>query len=220
MFIMDAPILSTKLFIPKPRQDLISRPRLFEKLNGGLDRKLTLISAPAGFGKSTLISDWIHQTKEDIVWLSLDENDNNQARFLTYLITALSKAEVIEKPISRGALEMLKSPQVPSYVDILTTLINEVAALSGNIILVLDDYHLIDSSPIDESLSFLLENQPQNFHLIIATRDDPQLSLARLRARGQLTELRAADLRFTSSEAVDFLNNVMGLAAYPFHHWL
>jgi len=105
---------------------------------------------------------------------------------------------------------MLKSPQAPSYVDILTTLINEVAALSGNIILVLDDYHLIDSSPIDESLSFLLENQPQNFHLIIATRDDPQLSLARLRARGQLTELRAADLRFTSSEAADFLNNVLG----------
>jgi len=209
---LDAPILSTKLFIPKFRKDLVPRPRLFEKLNAGLDRKLTLISAPAGFGKSTLISDWIYQSKEDIVWLSLDENDNNQARFLTYLIAALNKAEVIEKSIGRGALEMLKSPQAPSYEGILTTLINEVAALSGNIILVLDDYHLIDFSPIDESLTFLFKNQPQNLHLIISTRDDPQLPLARLRARGQLSELRAADLRFTSSEVAEFLKDGMGLS--------
>lgn len=209
---MDAPILTTKLFIPKPRQDLISRPRLFEKLNAGLDKKLTLISAPAGFGKSTLLSDWIHQSEEDVVWFSLDKGDNDQARLFTYLIAALNKAEVIKTPVGRGVLEMLKSPQPPSYVDILTALVNEVVALSGNIILVLDDYHLIDSSPIDKSLTFLLENQPQNLHLMIATRDDPQLPLARLRARGQLSELRAADLRFTSSEAAKFLKNGMGLS--------
>ncbi len=209
---MDPSILSTKLFIPIPRQDLIPRPRLFEKLNGGLDRKLTLISAPAGFGKSTLISDWIHQSKEDVVWLSLDENDNDQARFFTYLIAALNKAEAIETLIGIGALDILKSPRSPSYVDILIALINEVAALSGKIILVLDDYHLIESSFIDKSLTFLLENQPQNLHLIIATREDPKLPLAQLRARGQLTELRAADLRFTSSEAVEFLKDGMGLS--------
>ena len=209
---MDAPILSTKLFIPIPRQDLVPRPRLLEKLNTGHDKKLTLISAPAGFGKSTLLSNWVHQSEEDIVWVSLDESDNDPARFLTYFIAAINQSDATETAIGKGSLSLLQSSQSLPVVDVMTSLINEIALLPGKITLVLDDYHLIREPLIDESLTFLIEHQPQNFHLIIATRDDPHLPLARLRAKGQLTELRAVDLRFSLSETGDFLNKVMGLA--------
>jgi len=218
---MSTPLLTTKLFIPPTRPELVPRPRLIERLDEGLHRKLTLISAPAGFGKTTLVSEWVGNLRKcdeeesqiinRIAWLSLDEGDNDPARFLTYFITALNRVAGIEATIGEGALGMLQSPQPPPAKAILTSLINQVAAITTKIILVLDDYHKIEAQPIYDALSFLLENLPPQMHLVIATREDPHLPLSRLRASGQLTELRATDLRFTSSEAAEFLNQVMGL---------
>jgi LuxR family maltose regulon positive regulatory protein len=212
------PILQTKLCIPPIRPELVSRPRLIERLSAGPHRKLTLVSAPAGFGKTTLVSEWVDdlqvaaanesQIVHGTAWLSLDESDNDPTRFLAYSIAAL---QTIEANIGKGALSALQSPQPPPTEAVLTSLINEIAAIPDRMILVLDDYHLIDAQPIHDALTFLLEHLPPHMHLIIATRDDPHLPLARLRARGQLTELRATDLRFTFSEAAEFLNQVMGL---------
>ncbi|MGD8403025.1 MAG: LuxR C-terminal-related transcriptional regulator [Anaerolineales bacterium] len=214
-------LLRTKLFIPPVRSELVSRPNLIGRLNDGLHRKLTLVSAPAGFGKTTLVIAWLEslrgnvkkdtQTKNRIAWLSLDENDNTYARFLTYFISALYQPEGVTTMIGDEALNLLQSSQPPPVETILTSLINEIAELPGKIIFILDDYHLIEAQSIHDALSFLLENLPPQLHLVIATREDPLLPLSRLRARGQLTELRAADLRFTYSEVAEFLNQVMGL---------
>jgi LuxR family maltose regulon positive regulatory protein len=170
--------------------------------------KLALISAPAGFGKTTLVSEWAAVCDRPVAWLSLDEGDNDPARFLTYLVAAL---QTIAPKIGAGVLAALQSPQPPPSEAILTTLLNEITTLPDHFILVLDDYHVIDSKPVDEALTFLLKHLPPQMHLVITTREDPQLPLARLRARGQLTELRATDLRFTPSEAAEFLNQLMGL---------
>ncbi len=207
---MSTPILATKLYIPPPRPKVVLRPRLLERLNEGLPAggKLTLISAPAGFGKTTLVSEWVAGGARPIAWLSLDAGDNDPARFLAYLVAAL---QTILVGIGAGVLAALESPQPPATDALLTVLLNEIAAMRQEFILVLDDYHLIDAKPVDQALAFLLERQPPQMHLVIATREDPSLPLARLRARGQLTELRAADLRFTPAEAADFLNQVMGL---------
>ena len=207
---MPAPILATKLYIPPPRPKAVSRPRLVERLNEGLTsgRKLTLISASAGFGKTTLVSEWVAGCGRPAAWLSLDEGDGDPARFLTYLVAAL---QTLTPNIGKGLLAVLQSPQPASTESILTALLNEIAALPDHFILVLDDYHLVDARPVDEALTFLLEHLPPHMHLVIATREDPHLPLARLRARGQLTELRAADLRFTPTEAAEFLNQMMGL---------
>jgi LuxR family maltose regulon positive regulatory protein len=205
---MPAPILATKLYIPPPRPILVLRPRLIERLNDGLHCKLTLISASAGFGKTTLVSEWIAGCERPVAWLSLDEGDSDPARFLTYLISAF---QTISANIGAGALAILQSPQPPPIELLLTSLLNEITTISDSFILVLDDYHVIDSKPVDQGLTFLLEHLPPNLHLVIATREDPHMPLTRLRARSQLTELRAADLRFTPTEAADFLNQVMGL---------
>ena len=207
---MSTPILATKLYIPPPRPKVVLRPRLIERLNEGLSagRKLTLISAPAGFGKTTLVSEWVAGCERPVAWLSLDEGDNDPARFLTYLVAAL---QTIAANIGAGVLAALQSPQPPPTESILTALLNEITTIPDNFILVLDDYHVIDAKPVDHALTFLLEHLPPQMHLVIATREDPPLPLARLRARGQLTELRAADLRFTPAEAAEFLNQVMGL---------
>jgi LuxR family maltose regulon positive regulatory protein len=207
---MPTPILATKLYIPPPRAKIVLRPRLVERLNEGLaaGRKLTLISASAGFGKTTLVSEWIAGCKRPVAWLSLDEGDNDPTRFLTYLVAAL---QTIMANIGEGVLNALQSPQPPPTESILTVLLNEITTVPDNFIFVLDDYHIIDSKPVDEALTFLLEHLPPHMHLVINTREDPHLPLARLRARGQLTELRAADLRFTPTEATGFLNQVMGL---------
>ncbi len=141
-------------------------------------------------------------------WLSLDEGDNDPNRFLAYLVAAL---QTIAADIGAGVLAALQSPQPPPSEALLTTLLNEIAVIPDKFILVLDDYHAIDSRTIDQALAFLLDHLPPQMHLVIATREDPNLPLARLRARGQLTELRAADLRFTPAEAAEFLNQVMGL---------
>jgi len=216
---MSVPILATKLYIPPPRPKIVLRPRLIEQLNEGLQRKLTLISAPAGFGKTTLVSEWISTFTPcplpfgegagvRAAWLSLDEGDNDPTRFLMYFIAAL---QTIAANIGEGVLGVLQSPLAPSTEAILTTLLNNITTISDNFILVLDDYHLIDSKPVDYALTFLLAHLPLQMHMVITTREDPHLPLARLRARGQLTELRAADLRFTPSEAAEFLNQMMGL---------
>ena len=192
-------LLTTKLYIPLPRPNLISRPRLIERLNAGLHRKLTLVSAPAGFGKTTLLSEWASQRESEsagrrrVAWLSLDEGDNDPARFLAYLIAAL---QTVEPGVGEGVLDALHSPQPPPMEAVLTALINDIAAagaglaptLEGNregrpYVLVLDDYHLITARPIHDAVAFLLEHMPPNLHLIIATRADPPLQLSRLRAR-------------------------------------
>jgi LuxR family transcriptional regulator, maltose regulon positive regulatory protein len=206
---MSTPVLVTKLFIPPPRPTIVPRPRLIERLNEGLHRKMTLISAPAGFGKTTLVSAWVAGCGRPIAWLSLDEGDNDPARFLIHLVAAV---QTIAADIGEGMVAALQSPQPPPTDTMLTALANEITTLPGGFVLVLDDYHLIDARPVDHALTFLLEHLPPRLHLVIATRADPQLPLARLRARSQLTELRAADLRFTAPEAAAFLNSVMGLS--------
>jgi LuxR family maltose regulon positive regulatory protein len=205
---MASSILATKLYIPQPRSKIVPRTRLIEQLNDGLEGKLTLISAPAGFGKTTLVSEWVAGCKRPVAWLSLDERDNDPARFISYLVKAL---QTIKPGIGEGLLAVLASPQPLQIETILTNLLNEITTLPESFLLVLDDYHAIDSQPVDYSLAFLIENQPQQIHLLIATREDPDLPLARLRVRGQFTELRASDLRFTPTEAAEFLNRVMGL---------
>jgi LuxR family transcriptional regulator, maltose regulon positive regulatory protein len=205
---MPAPILATKLYIPLPRPKIVLRPRLVERLNEGLQRKLTLISASAGFGKTTLVSEWVAGCGRPAAWLSLDEGDGDPTRFLTYLVAAL---QTLAPDLGAGLLAVIQSPQPPATESILTALLNQIATTPDHFMLVLDDYHLVDARPVDQALTFLLEHLPPGMHLVIATREDPHLPLARLRARGQLTELRAADLRFTSAEAAEFLNRVMGL---------
>src|SRR5262245_55907345 len=206
---MSTPILATKLYPPTPRPKVVFRSRLIERLNEGLRRKLTLISAPAGFGKTTLVSEWVAGCERPVAWLSLDEGDNDPTRFLAYLIAAL---RTVASNLGEGVLGVLKSPQAPPAESILTALLNEIATVPDNFTLVLDDYHVINARPVDNALSFLLERLPPQMRLVIATREDPDLPLARLRVGSHLTELRVLDLRFTPSEAAEFLNQVMGLS--------
>jgi LuxR family maltose regulon positive regulatory protein len=218
MFMQPYPILQTKLHIPPIRPELVSRPRLIERLNAGLlaGRKLTLVSGPAGFGKTTLVSEWVAGCGRPAAWLSLDKGDNDPARFLAYLVAALqtlalSQVEGIATNIGEGVLGVLQSLQRPPSESILTALLNEITTIPDDFVLVLDDYHVIDARPVDNALTFLLEHLPPQMHVVIATREDPNIPLARYRAGSQLTELRVADLRFTPSEAAEFLNQVMGL---------
>ena len=217
---LGTPLLATKIYIPAIRPELVSRPRLIKQLNAGLHRKLTLISAPAGFGKTALISEWVddlakgnvkeNRAAHQIAWLSLDDNDNDLVRFLTYVITALNQTKAIDLLVEES-IGTLQSPRPGIIEALLTTLINEIAAIPDKIVFVIDDYHLIETQSIHTVLNFLLENLPPQLHLVIATREDPPLLLSRYRARGQLTELRVADLRFSLDEAAEFLNLVMGL---------
>ena len=204
---MAAPLLATKLYISPPQPKAVPRPRLVAELSEGLNRKLTLVSAPAGFGKTTLLSEWLSKCERPVAWLSLDEGDSNPTRFLTYLVAAL---QTVDEELGAGVLGILQSPQ-PPVTSALTTLINELTATPKACVLVLDDYHAIDSQSVDAALSFLLEHLPPQLHLVIATREDPPLPLARLRAQGQLSELRATDLRFTEGEAADLLERGTGL---------
>jgi LuxR family transcriptional regulator, maltose regulon positive regulatory protein len=205
---MSAPILATKLYLPPTRPKIVLRPHLTGQLNDGLHRKLTLISAPAGFGKTTLVCEWVAGCGRPAAWLSLDAGDNDPLRFLTYLVAAL---QTINGDIGKGMSAVLQSPQPPPVESMLTTLLNEIVAMQGNFVLVLDDYHVIDAKAVDHAINFLIEHLPPQMHLVITTREDPNLFLPRLRARDQLTELRVTDMRFTSSEAAEFLNQVMGL---------
>ena len=204
---MSMQILATKLYIPAPRPDLVSRPRLIDRLNTGLQGKLTLVSAPVGFGKTTLVTEWISNGDYPAAWLSLDEDSNAPIRFLTYVVAAL---QTVAPEIGASFRNLLQSPQPPPLDSLLTPLLNEIATIPHDFVFVLDDYHVLDSTEINSALTFLIDNQPPQMHLIITTREDPRLPLARLRAHGQLTELRAADLRFSPDEAAAFLNHAMG----------
>jgi LuxR family maltose regulon positive regulatory protein len=203
-----APILATKLYIPPLRDHAVARQRLVARVEAGTGRGLTLISAPAGFGKTTLLSAWVAASGRPVAWLSLDAEESDPARFLTYLIAALQTAR---PGVGEGALGVLQVPQPPPVEAILTSVINEIAAAPQELALVLDDYHRVESAAVDQALSFLVAHLPPQMQLVIATREDPPLPLARLRAAGRLIELRAADLRFTPAEAAAFLRQAMGI---------
>jgi LuxR family transcriptional regulator, maltose regulon positive regulatory protein len=203
------PLLATKLYIPQPRPNVVSRPRLIERLNKGQHRKLTLISAPAGFGKTTLVSEWLAERIRPVAWLSLEQGENDPIRFLTYLVAAL---QTLAAALGEGVLNALQSSQPPPIEVMLTSLLNEIAIIQGQFVLVLDDYHIIDARSVDSTLTYLIEHLPPQMHLVITTREDPRLPLARLRAGGQLTELRSADLRFTTAEVTAFLNQETGFS--------
>ncbi|MBI3172518.1 MAG: AAA family ATPase [Chloroflexi bacterium] len=207
---MPSLLIKTKTNIPVLKRDLVPRKRINEALSKGLHagRKLTLISAPAGFGKTTLVCEWLEICKIPAAWISLDENDGDAARFLTYLVTAL---QTLISGVGDSVLAALQSSQPVAAKDLLITLLNELSSIEDGFILVLDDFHAIDSKAVDDLLAFLVDHIPPQMHLVITTREDPALPLARLRARNQLTEVRAAELRFTEDEAAAFLNQVMGL---------
>ncbi len=205
---MSVQLLATKLYAPPHRPKLVLRPSLIERLNEGLHRKLTLISAPAGFGKTTLASEWIAGCRRPAAWLSLDEGDCDLTRFLTYLISAL---QMVKEDFGANVSGMLQAPQPAPTESVLTSLVNDLSTIPDSFTLVLDDYHTVDAKPVDDALAFILEHSPPQMHLVITTREDPNLPLAKWRARGQLTELRAADLRFTGAETAKFFNQAMGL---------
>jgi len=204
-------LLETKLHVPGPRRGLVSRPRLSQRLSRGVESKLTLVSAPAGFGKTTLLAEWLAAAPADgrsVAWLSLDPGDNEPASFWTYLVTAL---QTTAPTVGARALSLLQGPQPPAIETILATLLNELGAVPTDVVLVLDDYHVVHAHDISDGMTFLLDHLPPPIHVVIATRADPALPLSRLRARGELVEIRAADLRFTPGEAAAYLNEVMGL---------
>jgi len=205
------PILETKLYSPRWRPGLVSRPRLLKQMHQGSERKLMLISAPAGFGKSTLLAESLVYDEEkarSTAWVSLDQNDNDPTLFWSYTIRALQK---VRNGIGTEALQMLHSPQQQQITTILTALINSLNTIEENLALILDDYHVINSKSIHHGLIFLIDHLPPQMHLVIASRSDPPFPLARMRARGESAELRASDLRFTPEEAATFLNEKMGL---------
>src|SRR5690242_10254755 len=205
---MAGPLLETKLHVPRWRRSLVARPRLSERLSRGAESALTLVSAPAGFGKTTLLAEWLAVAAADersVAWLSLDQRDNDPALFWTYLVAALNTGVTGEDAVP------LQPPQPPNEAG-LVALLNDLGAISNDVVLVLDDYHVIDARDVQDGMTFLLEHLPPQIHLVIASRTDPALPLARLRGRGELAEIRAADLRFTPGEAAAYLNEVMGLA--------
>ncbi|MDP2950159.1 MAG: LuxR C-terminal-related transcriptional regulator [Chloroflexota bacterium] len=204
------PLLATKLRRPRVRASIVSRPRLTERLNGGLNRALTLISAPVGFGKTTLLGEWLAGAAQAVpaTWISLDEDDNDPVRFLTYVVAALND---VQEGVGSAALTMLRSPLPPPTKAVLTSLLNDLASVPGDLILVLDDYHAISAPAVHDAVAFLLGNLPPQMHFVIATRSDPPLPLSRLRARDQLVEIRGPEFPFTLEEAETFLNRAMGL---------
>ncbi len=204
---MSTVLLKTKLYVPPARPEMVPRPHLIARLNDGLNRQLILVAAPPGYGKTTLVSGWARGCGQSVGWLSLDERDNEPTRFFTYLIAAL---QTIEANLGQDILSAVQSSQSASIADWLPVLVNQLDNIATPFVLVLDDYHLITTPAIQQALAFLLEHQPAQLHLAIATRKDPPLPLPRLRSRGQLLELRQADLRFTPEETSSFLQRVTG----------
>ena len=209
------PLLETKFRVPARRQGLVARSRLKERLGRAGESALTLVSAPAGFGKSTLLTDWLTVDPVDgrlTAWLSLEHTDNDPALFWTYFIAALQTAA---PGVGEGARALLSSTGSPTEEGFVVTLLNDLASLSAEVVLVLDDYHVIEEPHIRDGMAYLVEHLPRQIRLVIASRADPALPLARLRARRQLVEIRAADLRFTLDETAAYLNEVMGLQLTP-----
>jgi LuxR family maltose regulon positive regulatory protein len=210
------PLLASKLHVPRPRKHLVPRAHLVERLKRGVEGALTLVSAPAGFGKTTLLAQWLVESGMPIAWLSLEAEDNNPTNFLSYLIAAL---QTLDAQIGTTALAMLRTPQPlssESVVAVLGVFVSEVISRgSREFVLVLDDYHLITADSIHHGITFLMEHLPSQLHLVLASRTDPPLPLARLRVQGQLTEVRMVDLQFSTAETNAFLQEVMGLKLPP-----
>jgi len=207
------PLLATNLHVPRPQMQLVPRIHLVERLQRGVEGTFTLVSAPAGFGKTTLLAQWLAESAIPAAWLSLEAEDNDPARFLSYLIAAL---QTLDAQVGTTALAMLRAPQPPMLEAVLAVLISDMTGRgTGEFALVLDDYHTITAEPIQRGMTFLLEHLPPQMHLVLATRADPPLPLARLRAQGQLSEVRTADLRFGTNETSAFLQEIMGLALPP-----
>ncbi|MEM7127281.1 MAG: LuxR C-terminal-related transcriptional regulator [Chloroflexota bacterium] len=205
---MNTPILQTKLYAPQPQPDLVLRPRLRDRLNVGLFRPLSFVCAPAGYGKTTLVADWISNVDRKIAWLSLDELDNESERYFTYIVAAIRTVFPI---FGEGTSALLNSAQPQSLDLLVATFINEVAALDSPLILVLDDFHVLTEPTIHAGLERMLPYLPANFHLVVTSRSEPNINLARLRVRNQVNEVRVHELRFTLDEAVEFVNQRMGL---------
>ena len=213
---MRGSIVQTKLYVPRRRAATVPRQRLIDRLNRGIDARLTLISAPAGFGKTTLVSGWLAsasaaERQHLIAWLSLDQSDNDPTTFWTYVIAAL---QAVAPTVGTNSQALLEAGQTPIEA-ILGALLNELSALASELVLVLDDYHLVEDRQVHEHLAQFLDRLPPRVHVVITSRADPPLPLARLRARGELVEIRAADLRFTPDEAAAYLNDVMCLHLAP-----
>ncbi|WP_190038663.1 LuxR C-terminal-related transcriptional regulator [Streptomyces fructofermentans] len=207
---MASPLIETKLYRPRLRHGVVARPRLGELLSRGSKARMTLVSAPAGFGKTTVVAEWIEAAadgRRSAAWLSLDARDSSPASFWTYVVTALQRAV---PGVGADALPLLQSSRTPTEA-VLAAVVNELAALTDPLDLILDDYHLADSPEIRAGMTFLLDHLPPQVHLVLCTRADPALPLARLRARGELVELRAADLRFTAGEVAAYLGDSAGL---------
>jgi LuxR family maltose regulon positive regulatory protein len=202
-------LLATKLYVPRPQPGFVPRPRLVEGLDHGLAQGLTLVCAPAGFGKTALLAGWARRAQRPVAWLSLDAGDNDPARFWRHAIAALG---AVRPGVAEHVAPLLGPPPPSSFEGLVTALINQLAAQpgEGEVVLVLDDYHLIDAQPVHASLAFLLEHRPPELQLVLTCRADPPLPLARLRGRGQLAELRAAELRFTAAEAAALLRQAVG----------
>jgi LuxR family maltose regulon positive regulatory protein len=213
---MGTPLLTTKLYVPPPRPNLVRRHSLIRRLDDGLrlGHRLSLISAPAGFGKTTLVIAWLQQLQPGIRvgWLSLDEGDNEVSHFLNYLVAAL---QTVESNLGEAVESLLRSPRLPPLENLITLLINDLAELSDQAVLILDDYHIVHNLNVHKALTFLLDNLPSQFHLVLVSREDPVLPLHRLRGQGQVTEIHAMELRFSEDEAALFLNQVMGLDLTP-----
>ncbi len=210
---MNTPLLTTKLFVPPLRPDLVPRQRLIDKMNEGVRRKLLLVTAPAGFGKTILICTWAAQCSMPVAWLSLDQGENDPWQFWAYVCTAMQRCFA---DLGQVVFPSFNVEQPEPIRPLLTRLINEMAALpEPEIVLVLDDYQLIESQDVHEDVAYFLQHMPEQVHVIVATRSDPPLPLGRLRGRGQMRELRTADLRFLPEETAVFLNEVMGLNLNP-----
>jgi ATP/maltotriose-dependent transcriptional regulator MalT len=201
-------LLATKLHIPRPRPGFVLRPRLLERLDEGMEHRVVLVCTPAGFGKTSLLADWARRDRRPVAWLSLDEADNDPVRFWRHVVAALDRAR---PGVAERVAPLLGPPAPPSLEGLVTALVNQLAAQPDEVVLVLDDYHLVDAQPVHGSLAFLLEHLPPQAHLVVASRADPPLPLPRLRAGGQLAELRAAELRFTPEEAAELLSGAPGV---------
>src|SRR6266498_3082911 len=201
-------LLSTKFGIPRIRRDLLARSHLVSRLEEATRRELVLVSTPAGFGKTTLLAGWAQSTERSVAWLSLDGDDNDPVRFWRYIIAAVDR---VHKGIGERTLSLFNALAQPTSNAVVTALINELAVRPGELVLILDNYHLIESQAVHDSLTFLLDHLSPGMHVVISSRSDPPIPLARFRARGQLAELRAADLRFTLEEAAALLRRVWGL---------
>ncbi len=204
------PVLRTKLYVPVLRDRVVSRSHLIDIIDQGLraEHKLILLSAPAGFGKTTLLSEWVATGDLSVAWLTIDDGDNDLTRFLTYLVAAL---QTVHEGIGEKSLDLQRSPQPPSITGVLTPLINELVGHADRLVLVLDDYHLIDAESVHTALEFIVQNLPPHIHIILASRTEPPLSLPRLRGTIGLTEITERDLRFTHQETADYMNRIMGL---------